>query len=333
MRDIDRRLRELPGIERVARRQHRAAHRRLVCRPRHDSKPTSASSAIAAVARMRVSPGFFATLGTPIVAGRDFDQREIRPARRAAGAARTVIVNESFARRYFKGRSPIGARMGFGSSINTVTDVEIIGVVKDFSRRNLRDGEVAQAFLPFWMRDSDDGTFYVRVRGWRGSRVRVDSRRDRARSIRRCRSRCGPSTIRSSGRCAPSGCWRRCRAGSACSRCCSSIVGLYGVMSFVVTQRTQEIGLRLALGATQASAVWLVVRDAVMMIGAGTLVALPAAWALRRLIEAQLFGVHAFDAPTIVLAGGMLALVALAATLIPARRAASISPTDALRLE
>jgi ABC-type lipoprotein release transport system permease subunit len=74
-------------------------------------------------------------------------------------------------------------------------------------------------------------------------------------------------------------------------------------------------------------------RDALIMIGVGTAIALPAVWTLRRLVEAQLFGVGAFDAPTIALASCLLALVALAAAMIPARRAASVSPTDALRME
>jgi predicted permease len=330
MRDIDQRLREVPVIERVA-----AANTMLLTGGWTAGLVTIQSDrrivSDRAVARMRVSPGFFATLGTPIVAGRDFDQREIRPAG-APLAPTTVLVNESFARRYFQGRSPIGARMGFGSGIKTVTDVEIIGVVKDFGRRNLRDEEVAQAFLPFWVRDTDDGTFYVRVRG---------SAEAAFAPIRAAIAQVNPAipvTLRTyDDQIQQSLRTERMLAtlssGFGALALLLSIVGLYGVMSFVVTQRTQEIGLRLALGATQASAVWLVVRDAVIMIAAGILLALPAAWALRRLIEAQLVGVRAFDAPTIVLAGGMLAAVALAATLIPARRAASISPTDALRLE
>jgi ABC-type antimicrobial peptide transport system permease subunit len=112
-----------------------------------------------------------------------------------------------------------------------------------------------------------------------------------------------------------------------------AVVGLYGVMSFVVTRRTQEIGLRLALGATRADAMWLILRDALILIGAGIAVALPAAWALRRLVEAALFGVRAFDGPTIALAICLLALVALGAATVPAWRAASVSPTDALRVE
>jgi ABC-type antimicrobial peptide transport system permease subunit len=112
-----------------------------------------------------------------------------------------------------------------------------------------------------------------------------------------------------------------------------SVIGLYGVMSFVVTQRTKEIGVRLALGATRSTAVWLIVRDALFMIGAGTAIALPCVWALGRLVEAQLFGVRAGDGPTIGLASGVLALVTLSPAMLPAWRAASVSPTEALRFE
>jgi ABC-type antimicrobial peptide transport system permease subunit len=112
-----------------------------------------------------------------------------------------------------------------------------------------------------------------------------------------------------------------------------SVVGLYGVMAFVVTSRTSEIGIRMALGATRRAAVWLVVADAVAMIAAGTAIALPLVWGLGRLVEAQLFGVHAIDAPTIAGASLVLAGVALAAAMVPAWRAASVSPTEALRFE
>ena len=178
MREVDRRLREVPVIERVA-----AANTMMLTGGWSAGLVTiDAGERIVSdrpVARMRVGPGFFATLGTPIVAGRDFDQREIRPPAPRWRRLRSSSTR-AFVRRYFKGRRPVGARMGFGSGLNTVTDVEIIGVVKDFSRRNLRDEEVEQAFQPFWMRESDDGTFYVRVRGGAEARVRADSRRDRA---------------------------------------------------------------------------------------------------------------------------------------------------------
>ncbi|MES1257450.1 MAG: FtsX-like permease family protein, partial [Acidobacteriota bacterium] len=112
-----------------------------------------------------------------------------------------------------------------------------------------------------------------------------------------------------------------------------SLVGLYGVMSFVVTQRTREIGIRLALGATRASAVWLVLRDALAMILAGTAIALPSVWALGRLVESQLFGVRSTDPSAIAAATLLLTSAALGAALIPARRASVVNPTDALRFE
>jgi len=104
-------------------------------------------------------------------------------------------------------------------------------------------------------------------------------------------------------------------------------------MSFVVTQRTREIGIRLALGATRVSTIWLVLRDALTMIAAGTAIALPCVWALGRLVQSQLYNVKPTDPITILAATLVLCSTALGAALIPARRAAAVSPTDALRFE
>jgi ABC-type antimicrobial peptide transport system permease subunit len=112
-----------------------------------------------------------------------------------------------------------------------------------------------------------------------------------------------------------------------------SLIGLYGVMSFVVTRRTREIGIRLALGATSGSAIWLVLRDATAMIGAGMAVALPCVAAVGKLVQSQLFGVTATDPATVTAATLVLAAGALAAAFIPAWRASNVSPADALRLE
>ena len=112
-----------------------------------------------------------------------------------------------------------------------------------------------------------------------------------------------------------------------------SVIGLYGVMSFVVTHRTREIGVRLALGATRGTAVWLIVRDALFMIGSGTAIALLGGWAVGRVMSGQLFGVAPIHAPTIALATLLLAVVALAAAMVPAWRASSVSPTEALHAE
>jgi hypothetical protein len=212
------------------------------------------------------------------------------------------------------------------------TDIEIVGVIEDLSYISLRQTETEHVFLPFWDRQAEDGTFYLQVRGepesaFASIRAAVAEVEPRLPvELTTFATRIEQSLTNE-------------RMLAAVSSVLGTIalllavVGLYGVMSFVVTRRTPEIGLRLALGSTRAAAVWLVIRDAVVMIGAGTAVALPCVWALSRLVEAELFGVSALDGPTIALASTLLALVALAAAMLPAWRAASISPTDALRVE
>lgn len=330
MRELFRRLQDEPGVERAA-----VANTGLLSGGWSTTSLTiqlDERIVTRGVSRMRVGPGFFSTLGTPIVAGRDFDERDVRAPGSKPTAYRLAIVNESFARRYFKDTSPVGHRLGLGRRPDVVTDIEIIGVVRDFSRRTLRDGEIEQVFFNFWDQNSGDGTFYLRMRGSADSAfaslretvaqvdpaLPVSLRTFEEQIDRSLRTERMLATLSS---------------GFGAIALLLSVVGLYGVMSFVVTQRTREIGVRLALGATRAAAVWLIMRDAAIMIGAGTMIALPSAWALRRLVEAELYGVRAFDGPTIALASCLLALVASGAAMLPAWRAASVSPTEALRFE
>jgi ABC-type antimicrobial peptide transport system permease subunit len=165
-----------------------------------------------------------------------------------------------------------------------VTNIEIVGVSGGFSRRNLRD-DVEQVFFPYWEGNPTGGTFYVKVRGKPESAfpsiraavaeldsslpvmepVALDEQIDRSLATERMLATLS--------------------TGFGVIALALSVVGLYGVMSFIVTRRTQEIGIRLALGATRPGIVWLMVRDALVMIGAGTALALPSAWLLRRLVE------------------------------------------------
>ena len=112
-----------------------------------------------------------------------------------------------------------------------------------------------------------------------------------------------------------------------------SLIGLYGVMSFVVTQRTREIGIRLALGARRSSTMWLVLRDALVMIVCGIAVGMPVVWILGRLVQSQLYDVSSSDPTTLAAAILILSSAALGAAFIPARRASIVSPTDALRAD
>ncbi len=277
-----------------------------------------------------VSPGFFATLGARVIAGRNFDERDVRPPGQTG--ERSVIVNEGFARRYLGDGNPLGRRIGLGNRPDTTTDIEVIGVVKDFSYRGIRE-ETEQAYLAFFEGTGDGGAFYLRTRGTpesafasvRAAVGRID-RTLPLLSLRTLDEQVERSLTTERILATLS-------TGFGALALLLSVVGLYGVMSFVVTTRAQEIGIRLALGATPANAMWLVVGDAVAMIAAGTAIALPCVWALSRLVESQLFGVHAIDAPTIAAASGLLAAVALAAATLPAWRAASVSPMQALRSE
>jgi predicted permease len=281
---------------------------------------------------LRVTPGFFSTLGTRLTEGRDFADADTRELEKTG--FRSVIVNESFARRYFGNGSPIGHRLGIGNRPDTPTNIEIIGVVNDFRLRSLRDEEDPEhVFFPF--ADSGelagDGVVYVRVRGEPEAALT---------SIRRAVAAVDPSLPLIDLRTVEDQVDRALRpermlatlsSGFGAIALLLSVVGLYGVMSFVVTQRTREIGLRLALGATRSAAVWLVLREALVMVAGGIAIALPTIWAVSRLIEAQLFDVRAFDGATLATASSGLAFVALGAASLPAWRAAVLPPMVAMR--
>jgi predicted permease len=278
-----------------------------------------------------ISPAFFATLGTKIVAGRDFDERDSRP---VGGAGyRSAIVNEAFVKRYFGARSPLGARICEGSGPDGKPNIEIIGVVADFSYRGIRE-ESEQAYFAMFEGDDDvGGTFYVKVRG---------TPEGAFQSIRTIIHNADPALPITSFRTLDEQVNRSLNTermlatlsgGFGTLALLLSLVGLYGVMSFVVTQRTREIGIRLALGATRGSAIWLVLRDALVMITAGTAIALACVGALGRLVESQLFGVKPTDPMAIAAATLLLTSAALGAALIPAYRASAVNPTDALRFD
>jgi predicted permease len=277
-----------------------------------------------------VSPGFFSTLGVRVLAGRDFNLGDSRPAGEIG--PRCAIVNQAFVKRYLAGRDPIGVRISRGGGPNVKPSSTIVGVVADTSYRGLRD-DSEQVFFPLFEHDDTGATFYIKVRGAPEQAipsirnlVRQDDPRLPILWFRTLDNQVNRSLNTE----------RMLAALSSCFGTLAlllSLVGLYGVMSFVVTRRTREIGIRLALGATRGSALRLVMRDAVTMVAAGVTLALPCVAALGKLVQSQLFGVTATDPAMIAAAAMVLTAGALAATLIPAWRASNVSPTDALRLE
>jgi predicted permease len=278
-----------------------------------------------------ISPGFLSTLGIRLVAGRNFDERDTRPVGEKGGP-RSAIVNEGFVKRHLRGRNPLGALICQGGGPDAKPNIQIVGVVSDFGYRGIRE-YAEQAFFPIFEGDDAGGTFYVKVRGSSDAAFAsiraivhhadpalpityfrtVDEQVNRALNTERLLAALSGSF--------------------GVLALILSLVGLYGVMSFVVTQRTREIGIRLALGATQGSAIWLVLRDAMAMLAVGIGIALSCVKGLGKLVESQLFGVTAGDPAVIAAATVALGVAALGAALIPAWRASRVDPTEALRFD
>jgi predicted permease len=276
-----------------------------------------------------VTPDFFTTLGIRIVAGRPFDQRDSQPA--SDTEPRSAIVNEAFVKRYLAGQNPIGARICEGAGPDAKPNIEIIGVMTDFNYRGLRE-QSEQAYFPITESDAG-GNFYIRVRGTSAQAFQ---------SIRTIVHNADPTLPITYFRTLDEQVNRSLNTERILATLSGafgtlalllSLVGLYGVMAFVVAQRQREIGIRIALGASGSSTIWLVLRDAVVMILAGMAIALPCVAVLGRLVESQLFAVSATDPTTIAGATLLLTFAALGAALIPAWRAATVNPGDALRLD
>jgi predicted permease len=332
MREVARRLPELPDVERAAVANSQILNGGMAGGPLTIELGGERRVTDRTVFRMRISPGFLGTLGMRLVEGRDYDERDVRPPGAEPGPYKLAIVNETFARRYFGTRSAVGARIGPGNRPDTETNVTIVGVVREISRVNMRDRDVDQIFYNFWDNQSENGAFYVRVRDPEAAAAAIraliadvdprlpvngmttfDAQIERALSTERALATLS--------------------TGFGALALVIAIVGLYGVMAFLAAQRRQEIGLRMALGATRREVVWLVVGNALAMVVAGVAVALPAVWALRRFLESQLFGVTALDVPTIATAAAGLALVALAAATLPAWHASRVDPASVLRAQ
>lgn len=272
-----------------------------------------------------VSPAYFETMGVRVSEGRDFDGRD------AAGRVQSAIVNRAFARRFFPGRSPLGKHLRFGGPLAGPA-IEIVGVVQDSFREGPREGVRSEVFLAFaQLGFSNSVSFYVRTPLRPESLLGV---------VRREVGKLDPAiplyemkTLRSQLD-ATLGTDRLLAALSTLFAALATVlaaVGLYGVMTLVVARRTGEVGLRMALGARPGQVLWMVIREALSLFGIGLAAGLPFAYLLGRCVSSRLFGIAPADLGTTVLASITLATVVVGAAVIPARRACTIDPVQALR--
>ena len=274
-----------------------------------------------------VGPGFFTTLGIPLLAGRDFTDTDL------ADAPKVVVVNEEFAHYFFGQESPLGRRFAYGRR-NAKFDVTIVGLVRDSKASSMREKKVRFVYVPYAQREAvGQMTFYLR------SSVDPAALEGRVRAVVAQADAGLPVTDMKTMR-------AQIRESLFFERMVASLsaafgllatllaaVGLYGVMSYAVALRTREIGIRVALGAERRTVLLMVLREVAVLALVGIAFGLPSGYGLGRLVESQLYGITARDPLTFGVATATLLLAALLAGYVPAARATRVDPLVALRYE
>ncbi len=280
-----------------------------------------------------VTPGYFETMGATLLRGRFFDERD------STTGPKSIMVDEKLAKRFWPNRDPIGRRMYRPTDLNNIVGITektvfmtVVGIVKDLKMHDLAEGakNVGTYFYPMDQDASRGMTFALKTAtdpaaltsAVRGVLSRLDPELPvfdvqtmNQRMERSLMARRSPVLLSLS---------------FGAVALFLSALGIYGVLAYLVTQRTKEIGIRIALGSSTRAIVELVLREGLMLIGSGFAVGAVGAFALRRTLESQLFGVTATDPLVIFSVTALLAVVAVTACALPARRATRIDPIVAL---
>jgi predicted permease len=276
----------------------------------------------------RVGPGYFHVMGTPLLAGRDFGEQD-RP-----GSPKTAIVNQKLAEILFGGADPVGRTFRTEANAGAEDPVyQIVGLVADTKYGGLREEPRAIAFLP-WQEEAEmeEMSFVIRSRAGMG---------DAMTGVKAALAEIDPallvqfdildvqvqrSVLRERLMAMLSG-------GFGFLAALLSALGLYGVMSYMVARRRNEIGVRMAMGAQRGDVSRMVFAEAGRLLAIGLALGVAGSFAVTRYAESMLFGLTPNDATTLVLGCALLALTAFAATSIPVRRATKLDPAKVLRDE
>jgi predicted permease len=280
----------------------------------------------------RVGPHYFETIGTRLLEGRVIDERD------TPGAPPVAVINETFARRFFPNENPIGQHFGMGDASHS-GDYEVVGVVEDAKYQDTRGPAYATFFLPLLQVPPGEP-----LNGWvRAIELHVAGKPENLEpAVRKAIANVAPHLIVLNMMSFGEQVARNFNQERLIARLTElfgalalilACVGLYGVTAYSVARRTNEIGIRMALGADRRNVLGLVLRAAIVQLGLGLAIGIPAALAGGNLLASQLFGVKSYDPVILGVAAVVLAGCAIVAAYVPARRATRVDPLVALRYE
>jgi macrolide transport system ATP-binding/permease protein len=280
------------------------------------------------VAIRKVSSGYFATLQAQLLRGRYFSEDEDK------SKPDVVIINEKMAQQYFPGENPVGSKLAF--DINKPQEyLQIIGVVKDLQEGQLDAAPRGAMYVAY--NQGPDNFFSLIVRTSQDEQSILPALTSIVHQADPNIATFGASTMSERIHDSPVAYLHRSAAwivgGFASLALLLGVVGLYGVIAYSVSQRTREIGVRMALGAQRGSVYRLVLGEAGWLVVVGIAAGVAVSLAVTTLMRKLLFGVHAWDVSTLVAVAIVLGVCALLASYLPAKRAASVNPVEALRAE
>ena len=275
-----------------------------------------------------VAPRFFETMGTPLVSGRDFTERD------GPSASAVAIVNEAFVRLYLADGQPLGQTIAVPGS--RFRPAQVVGVVRDTVSQSLRQPAPPSLYLHYFQYPDMAGIATFEIHAGRSLSQTAELVREELRSkfprtpvqsqVQTLNEQVQRTLIQE----------RLLAALATCFGVLALVlaaVGLYGLLAYMVTRSTGEIGIRMALGAERGAMLWLVIGGALRLLVFGVALGIPAAWAASRLISSMLFGLTATDPLTILGATVLLGSTVMVAAFLPAYRASRVDPMVALRYE
>jgi predicted permease len=274
-----------------------------------------------------VSPEYFKTMETPLLAGRDFNDRD------TPNSPKVAIVNEAFVRQFANGANPVAKRLWQKAELGQPQIVyEIVGLVKNTKYQDLREDFPPLVYVPIAQGTDPDQPILIRSRvplSDLTSRVKqtiFETSPDISIQFKTMQNMIHDELVGDRLMATLSGFFGALAALLA-------VVGLYGVMSYMVVRRTNEIGIRMTLGAGRGEITRMILREAGVLLSVGFGVGLVLALAGGRAVGSVLFGLKPYDPLTLAAAAALLAVVAVAASYLPARRATKVDPMVALRYE